>query len=111
MPAPKGNQNAAKGAEWAGALRKALDQYVDEVRGIERGNALYAIAEGVVRDAIEGNPFARQEIANRLDGKPKERVEVEQTINVNVGDAESLEAAIRSKHPRSTVSAIRETTH
>ena len=88
MPAPKGNQNAAKGFEWINMLRRALAEYEDTESRIERGQALYAIARGVVKDAIAGNPFARQEIANRLDGKPKEHVHIDQTITKRVSYAE-----------------------
>lgn len=70
MAAPKGNQNAAKGARWRDALERALDSYSSGT--IAEGRALFAIAKKVVEQAIEGDKDARAEIANRLDGKPTE---------------------------------------
>lgn len=75
--APKGNKNNKKGTDWTKALRQALDEYKDhEVRC---GGALLAIAKTVVKQAIAGNKDAYQEIANRLDGKAKEYVEIDAT--------------------------------
>lgn len=76
--APKGNQNAAKGKEWADALRYALANYEDAK--VERGKALKAIALKVVEKAVEGEKDSVQEIGNRLDGKPAQAI---------VGDADS----------------------
>lgn len=72
MAAPRGNQNAAKGKEWADALRLALKTY--EATGVERGRALRKIAETVVEKAINGDKDAWQEIGNRLDGKPAQAI-------------------------------------
>lgn len=74
MPAPLGNQNAAKGKTWADALRKALAQY--EGPSIERGQALHAIGTRVVELALAGDKDAWTEIGNRLDGKPKQQTEI-----------------------------------
>lgn len=70
MSAPRGNQNAAKGKEWADALRLALKTYEDKDKKIKRGHALRKIADGVVKNALEGDKDSWQEIGNRLDGKP-----------------------------------------
>ena len=66
--APKGNQNAKKGTEWRDAINKALKTYAKN--DVERGHALRRIAEKLVQDAIAGDPAARKEIGERLDGKP-----------------------------------------
>lgn len=70
--APIGNSNASKGREWTEALRWALDNY--ESSSIKRGQALRAIANKVIEQAIEGDKDAYQEIANRLDGKPVQAI-------------------------------------
>lgn len=67
MPAPKGNQNAAKGREWREAITKALKTY--EGDGVQRGHALRRIAERLVKDALDGDKDARKEIGERMDGK------------------------------------------
>jgi hypothetical protein len=76
MGAPKGNRNGAKAAEWTAALKWNLENIEVPERGIARGMALREIAAGVVRKALEGDPAAWQEIANRLDGKPAQAVQV-----------------------------------
>lgn len=73
MPAPKGNQNAAKGKEWTDALRYALKNYAADK--IKRGMALKAIAKKVVEKALDGDRDSIQEIGNRLDGKPVQAIE------------------------------------
>lgn len=71
--APRGNQNAAKGREWADMLRLALKTY--EYGDVKRGQALRRIAERVVQDALDGDRSAIEEIGNRLDGKPSQALE------------------------------------
>lgn len=68
MAAPKGNKNAAKGREFKEALRKALAN-----GGKSR---LPAIANKLVELAEQGEQWAVQEVANRLDGKPSQEVAV-----------------------------------
>lgn len=91
--APKGNKNAAKDALWRKALVAALEVYEDKDRGIERGKALEELARQCVSDAFSADAKlrqeARQEIANRLDGKPAQAVMVS-------GDAEG--DAIKHAH-------------
>ena len=73
MGAPIGNQNGAKGAAYAGAVRRALARKHGSVE-----NGLNAIADRLVDDALSDDPLLRQkaraEIADRLDGKPKQIV-------------------------------------
>jgi hypothetical protein len=69
MAAPKGNNNAGKGKQWREALERALARSVKgKVKSIENG--LDPIANIVVRNALNGDREAWQEIANRLDGRP-----------------------------------------
>ncbi len=79
MGAPIGNKNAAKAKEFEGALRRALLQY--EKNGCKRGEALRAVADKLVESALDGEAWAIQAIADRLDGKPS--AEVKQDVNVN----------------------------
>ena len=66
MAAPTGNSNARKGKAWLDALRKECVQR----------NALDEIAKLVVAKALEGDQWAITEIANRMDGKPAQSLEV-----------------------------------
>lgn len=68
MAAPKGNQNAAKGKLWNDALRKALAQ--------EDGRRLRLAAEQLLDKAADGEPWAIKELADRLDGKAFQSVEL-----------------------------------
>lgn len=70
--APVGNDNAVKGKKWAGAIRRALNDYQSDT--IKQGEALLAIAKGVVEDALKGDAAARREIGDRLDGKPAQAI-------------------------------------
>lgn len=72
--APEGNTNVKDGKRWAGAIRRALHEYSDEK--VKPGEALAEIAKGVVKAALEGDPTARKEIGERLDGKAAQSVTV-----------------------------------
>lgn len=95
--APKGNRNAAKDRIWRKALDRELKLYVAD--GIERGQALNAIAKQCVKDALHDDPDvrrdARKEIADRLDGKPTEHIEAEFTSRLaeELSDEELLDIA------------------
>lgn len=82
--APKGNTNASKTKDWEHTLRRVLTSFeLKNDKGettIKRGEALAKIAEQCVLQALAGDATARQEIANRLDGKPSEHVTVDGTI-------------------------------
>lgn len=72
MAAPKGNRNACKTKYWEHILKKTLEEYECPERRVEKGQALACIARKCIEQAIDGDMYARTEIANRLDGKPKE---------------------------------------
>ena len=61
-----GNQNAAKGKRWKIALSKR----------IEALQAMDALAEALITEALTGNIQALKEIGDRLDGKSVQGVEV-----------------------------------
>jgi len=66
--APLGNQNAVKeNRRWAEALNRAIAQ--------DDGKRLRTAAENLLNQAAAGEPWAIREIADRLDGKPKQQIE------------------------------------
>jgi len=69
-----GNNNPGKNKPWRDAIDKALKQYkTDEIKA---KTALHKIATKVVERALAGDKDAWTEIANRLDGRPAQSVEV-----------------------------------
>lgn len=66
MAAPPGNKFAAKGKAWFDALRKECVQR----------DALAKLATVVVDQALAGERWAVEEIANRMDGKPAQSVQI-----------------------------------
>jgi hypothetical protein len=109
--AQKGNKNASKTKDWEHTLRRVLTsfEYRDKDSGevtIKRGEALRKIAEQCVMQALAGDKDARQEIANRLDGKPSEHVTLDGTIEhvTTYGDyLAGKRASAASREPESTV--------
>lgn len=83
--APKGNTNGAKGKMWEGAVRRTLAQ---------QREALNDIAKAVVAAAQKGEAWAVTEIRNTLDGKPKEHLQIDETLTVTVGDSAAIAPAL-----------------
>lgn len=83
MGAPKGNKNALSGTMFRDALHYALVNHADDM--VQRGQALKAIGKKVVIAALEGEQWAISEIANRLDGKPKQQTELSSNPDNPVG--------------------------
>lgn len=96
-----GNKNASKGKPWEGAIRRALARAEGTIdKGLDR------VADKLVAAAIEGDPGARAEIGNRLDGKPTEHVQVEQEVTVTLEPVSRIEDKLRdslAKHAASPV--------
>jgi hypothetical protein len=69
--APIGNKNAQKGRIWNDALRKAIAQ--------DDGRRLRASIEQLLNLASNGEPWAIKELADRLDGRPKQTNVLETT--------------------------------
>ena len=68
MPAPRGNKNASKkNREYRNTLLRSLKQY--ESKSVRRGEALRKVTDRLVELAIQGEPWAVKEIANRIDGR------------------------------------------
>lgn len=68
-----GNQNAAKGKRWAAAIESAIERRVSEgkLKGLEE------LADKLIDAVLAGDLDAIRELGNRLDGKPKQQLEVE----------------------------------
>jgi len=66
-----GNQNAAKGATWNDAIRRALAraaaQKAEDPR--QARATLDDIADRLIKAAADGDEWAIKELGNRLDGK------------------------------------------
>lgn len=73
MAAPKGNQNAAKGALVRDEFIRALELYKPEDR---RSAHFKGIIMQVVAKAMEGDLDAVKIIFERIDGKPKQQLEL-----------------------------------
>lgn len=70
--APAGNKNGIKRRPWTHAIENALEAY-----NKGNGKALDQLAKKIVAAAIEDMDWnAINEIANRLEGKPKQQTEI-----------------------------------
>jgi hypothetical protein len=92
-----GNRNAARATAWKDALRRQLAQYTDDK--VAMGEALNTIAKVCVMQALSGDKDARMEIANRLDGKPKETIDATftQAVAEELTDEQLLDIARGSR--------------
>ena len=98
-----GNNNAARTKPWRDALEKAIKQYIDRKSGIQRGEALFRIATQVVKQALDGNTGAIQELGNRLDGKPHQSMDIGISDNTPV---EEMTDADIARELAATTSAV-----
>ena len=101
MAAAKGNRYAAHGKRWEEALKRALARI-----GTTTDLGLAPIADKVVRMAAAGDMDAIREVACRLDGKPTEHVRIEQDVNINVGNADSIGRKLDKALERREVNTI-----
>lgn len=75
--APIGNKNGAKGRQFLQALEMALDSKGgDKINPIGRMKPLVQMSERLIEKAVEGDGFALKEIADRLDGKPRQALDL-----------------------------------
>src|ERR1700675_4766916 len=99
MAAAKGNTYAAKERRFVAMLQRVLDNEGD-------GESLRKIALKLVECATEGQPWAVTEIANRLDGKPVQQVDMSGELSLtrtvrDLTDDELLRIATQAaqQHP------------
>jgi hypothetical protein len=78
MAAPKGNTYGAKSKLFEGALRKAVAQ--------ADGDALRKVADKLLEMAMAGEPWAVRELADRLDGKPVQQVDLQADVTTRSAD-------------------------
>ena len=62
--APIGNKNACKGKVWSDALHRAIAQ--------DQGKRVRLAAEKLLDEASRGQQWAIRELADRLDGRPRQ---------------------------------------
>ena len=67
MAAPVGNRNAARGARWRESILRALARNAGNV-----DSGLDKAADKLVALALEGDKWAIDHLAERIDGKPTE---------------------------------------
>jgi hypothetical protein len=67
MAAPEGNNNATKNRYWSDALRKHITQNPQD---------LADAAQAIFTKAKDGDVIAIKEIADRLEGKPAQSVNI-----------------------------------
>lgn len=102
MSAPKGNKFASHDKPWTNALQRVLAQLeIKDESGkvqMKAGEALRQIAEVTVMRALAGDKDARKEIADRMDGKPTEFLNVNHTQDpAALSDNELASIAARSR--------------
>lgn len=104
MAFPKGNKFASHDKPWTNALTRVLAQLeVKDASGkvlAKAGEALRQIAEVTVYQALNGDKDARKEIADRLDGKPSEFVNVNATRDPALMTTDELAAEIIRERAR-----------
>lgn len=98
MSFQKGNKFASHDKPWTDALRRVLAQLeVKDDTGkvlVKAGEALRLIAEATVSQAIAGDKDARKEIADRLDGKASEFLNVHHSGDPRAMTSDELAAQI-----------------
>lgn len=72
MAAPVGNQNAAKAKRWQQAIMRALARSSNS--DVDAG--LDAAADKLVKLAMDGDKWALDHLADRIEGKPAQAVTV-----------------------------------
>jgi formylmethanofuran dehydrogenase subunit A len=99
MAFQKGNKFASHDKPWTNALQRVLAQLEAKDKDgkviVQAGEALRAIAERTVELALLGDKDARKEIADRLDGKPSEFVNVNATRDPAQMSTDELVAEIK----------------
>ena len=90
MPAgaPEGNNNAAKGALFNTALKRALARAGKNVDG-----GLNKVCDMLIKAALDGEQWAVKEVADRIDGKAHQSIThegSEMTVTINAPDSKTL---------------------
>jgi predicted sulfurtransferase len=78
--APLENKNAAKGKIWSDAIRKAVNEVIEDEEGKPR--KLVKLARKIVDKGLEGDITAIKEIGDRLEGKVLTQLSISSTTLV-----------------------------
>lgn len=70
--APTGNQNAANGRKWRGAIDRALAERSRK----DQLDALDSVANVLIQQALAGEQWAVKELGDRIDGKVAQGIEL-----------------------------------
>jgi len=86
MAAPAGNNNAGKGKQWSDAIRKVINEVVEDNSGEEpiQRKRLIIIARKVATMAQAGDIQAIREVGDRLDGKAAQSIALEGDLGFNI---------------------------
>jgi hypothetical protein len=82
MAAPAGNNNAAKAKRWTAQIEAAMD-LMDKSRA-DGLKTMTALAMQLIQKAEEGDMAALKEIGDRLEGKPKQQLDIEANVGVTI---------------------------
>ena len=84
MAAPKAPKGAKSDKEWRDAIRKAVHELRAATGGAkaEKIKAITLLAQRLVTKAMEGDVAALKEIGDRLDGKARQAVQVDQSVQI-----------------------------
>jgi divalent metal cation (Fe/Co/Zn/Cd) transporter len=91
MPFEKGNEHGRRAKVWASTLSRAIAQ--------DNGLRLRAAAEELLDQAAKGERWAIIELADRLDGKAQQSIEVSGEVSYQpfLSAAEKLKAKIKGE--------------
>ena len=72
--------------EWRGAIRKAVHELIEATSEgkAKKTKALTLMARKLVAKAIKGDVMAMKEAGDRLDGRPRQEVELDMTRTISV---------------------------
>lgn len=97
--APQGNDNATRGKEFRQSLTRAM---ADRSQGKGWRATLDQIAGKLLDAAVEGQQWAIQEIANRIDGRPTQALE-HSGVPIHELTREQLLARLANLHAAATI--------
>lgn len=88
-----GNKNAARGKDIRDAFRRAIARLGDKLDGDESAyqKGLNALCLVQVKAAVEGNLAAMHMIADRIDGKPHQSIDIGLSANTPKEDMSDAE--------------------
>ena len=89
-----GNNNATKNKPWRDAIDSALNDYEKEGK-VARNMALREIAMKMIEQALEGDKDARKEIGDRLEGKPRQAVELSGHLTASEMSTDQIVEALK----------------